>query len=76
VWLALQLGAQFVPFATIVMYMLYGQFLFIPVTGRMGKTVNPDVLVGSLTATSVIFYTCYLVSEHMLSELNISLNYG
>ena len=48
----------------LTIYILYNVFiLFVPIMGRTGTEINPDIVLGALNGVSIIMLSTYLVSE-------------
>ena len=51
----------------LTIYILYNVFiLFVPIMGRMGTEINPDIVLGALNSVSIIMLSTYLVSVHYM----------
>ena len=51
----------------LTIYILYNVFiLFVPIMGRTGTEINPDIVVGALNGVSIIMLSTYLVSANLV----------
>ena len=51
----------------LTIYILYNVFiLFVPIMGRTGTEINPDIVVGALNGVSIIMLSTYLVSINLV----------